>query len=423
MISFVLGFLMVANFYIIPYLEKTPRATDIVGIFLLAWLFWRFVRVGLNKKVFWVCTSLVGLVFITWAYIGLVNEWQTTLVLSIRWILALPWAYAIYQICKHPSSRLSFIYGLWYGAAFNVLVLGLQFFGLKELTQNLGLAAQDSATSYIYGNFRTPGMHGHPNGAAAVVSLVIPVALYVVLAENKRLVWLILSLGLLFLGGAFTYTRSAVLVSVLTLVIGLLLSIWLKKSFLIKMLAMAFLVSLAVYWVGPPGGWERWLDQSNVEINLHERLLTNLLAMDLAIQHPLGLGWETAREEMIAIGGARATHNAFFHTALVFGILPSAIMLLSMVILIIRLFLERSPRLENLLALHTFGLFLFEEHHNNPTFIILSSYLFLVCIMHFRLGGAALDTVRSVAPTSTIKNYSFTDHINIHLLRSSRLRN
>jgi len=45
-ISWLLGFFLVANIYLIPMLEKTPRATDLIGVLIAIVLFFYFLKHG-----------------------------------------------------------------------------------------------------------------------------------------------------------------------------------------------------------------------------------------------------------------------------------------------------------------------------------------------------------------------------------------
>ncbi|SFR14246.1 O-antigen ligase family protein [Desulfoscipio geothermicus] len=382
--SFGLGFLLLANFYLIPWLEKTPRATDVLGFLLGVWLIWVFLTKGLKPLVLCIMGAL-AIPFILWGLYSVgIGDFATT-VLSVRWLLALPWAYALYSLTYKPGTRQYLLWGMWWGAVFNLIVMGLQYLGYAEVLQNIGLAAQDSAHSSIYGQFRTPGMHGHPNGGIAVVSIIIPLSLYMVFIERKRLWVLFISLAILFLGGVFTSTRSAVLVSLVCILTVLMLNFKWKRT--LKLVAMLFICgSLVLSFIGPPGGWNRWLDERNLSVNSSERFLSTKVSLALALEYPLGLGVESAEQQLIQHSSIAATHNAFTHTAMLFGILVSALLLVFMVylsaLLVFRL--RNSWFIESILALHLLGLFFFEEHHNNPTFIILSCWLIVAGIHLFK---------------------------------------
>jgi hypothetical protein len=398
-VPFLTGFLLCANFYLVPLAEKTPRASDILGALAAVCCIWWLLSGQFHKRVFWLFLYL-GAFFTFWAWLAWSSDWLTTFVLSIRWLAALPLAYVIYVLTEYsPAARVALAYGFWFGAAFNVLVLGFQFFGFKEFTQNIGLAAQDSATSYVYGIFRTPGMHAHPNGAAAVASFGIVAGLYLVSGERKSLVWLILAIALLFVAGAFTFTRSAILMSALTLALVFVSGVIKRKTIVLKLFAGLGIGLLFLWLLGPPGGWERWLDADNINFNSAIRFSTNLLSLTLITEHPLGIGWEATKEIL------GATHNAFLHLALNFGVLPALLALFSMLNLALSVIKTRIS-LEGLVALHSFLLFFWEEHYNNPLFIFISCWFFVIAVQQAKIQLGVLPLprgTRGVIQTGNLK--------------------
>ena len=46
-IPFFIGFLILANFYVLPHLEKTPRVSDFLGVAAYIWVFWRLIELKL----------------------------------------------------------------------------------------------------------------------------------------------------------------------------------------------------------------------------------------------------------------------------------------------------------------------------------------------------------------------------------------
>jgi hypothetical protein len=75
--------------------------------------------------------------------------------------------------------------------------------------------------------------------------------------------------------------------------------------------------------------------------------------------------------------------------ALVFGAPLALALLILLFSLSLRLLggLQGAWALEGLLAGHLVGLYMFEEHLNNPTFIVLTSWLSLAAVL--RLGSSA----------------------------------
>ena len=92
-----------------------------------------------------------------------------------------------------------------------------------------------------------------------------------------------------------------------------------------------------------------------------------------------------------------ATHNAFVQAAMVFG-LPLALILLTSIVHLSWGALRGADTdgyLLALLAMHLAGLFLFEEHLNNPTFLVMVSWM--VAASADRLGRVRV-TRPEVAP-------------------------
>jgi hypothetical protein len=380
----VLGFFLIVNLYLIPSSTQTPRVTDLIGAALGLWLMWRLTTRGMRFEPL-VALFLCSAIPVIWGLHAYYGGDAATLLLSLRWLLAVPWGYALFLISRDPGLRVSLIYGILCGCLVNVVVLPFQYYGFLEQTQSLGLAALDTNIGFVGTVFRTPGMEGHPNSSAAILSLAVPLSLYVYYLGMARL-WVVgLGFAILFAGSQYTETRSAVLVSLVTAVTVLVARRNLGGS--LRLLALFAYVGLPVlFWVGPPGGWERWLDRDRIEVNSGERLLSNTSALQISWEHPFGLGIESGAEALYQETGLSATHNAFLQIALVYGPFLAAAVLLLLLFLALQVFVRSRtvPALEALLALQVFGLFFFEEHLNAPTFLILTNWFVAACALLLR---------------------------------------
>lgn len=373
--AWILGFILVGNVYLIPWLEKTPRATDVAGALLALMLFRHLTKRGVRPS-FVLAALVLSVSPVIWGLIGAVSGDINTVIQGVRWVLALPWAWMLVNIWQASRWRDAFLRGLFWGVALNVLVLVLQWVGLTELTQSVGLAAQEQESLYVYGLVRRAGMHGHPNGTLAVVSLAIPAALGLTFNRSRSPVWVMSAVAMLFLGSALTLTRSALVVGVVTLALGVVLAGPARPS-----LRTAFLLgalgALMLATVGAPGGWERWTDESNLITNSTARLETNMKSLGVIAGHPLGIG-DAAREELVG-----ATHNAFLQVGVVFGA-PFGLLVIAGVLLT-SVFSLRSVHNASgsagIFGAHLFGLFLWEEHLNNPTFIVLAAWTFALSVL------------------------------------------
>ena len=396
-LAWLLGFFLIANVYLLPSIKEI-RATDALGVILGLWLLWRFSTNGLSIVPF-IMLFTFGLTPFLWGLIAWFDNDELTTALSERWMLAVPVGSALFIAARYPKQRASLAWGLWWGCVANVVVLLLQFYDLVQLTQNIGLAAKGSwliANTDLDATARAPGMYGHANASSAIVSLVVPLSLYFYYTRKVGVWVIIVSLGVLIAGTELTLSRSPLLVSLATILVFTFANRDLKPSLrLVTLLTLAGLPTL--YWTGPPGGWQRWLDSGKVETNSGERLATNAEALRISLEHPLGTGWQ-AGQEALRTAGSIATHNAFLQIAVMYGIVLAAALALLMLILALQpLIRSHTPyRLEAMLAFQLFGLFLWEEHLNNPSFIILVSWLVAASIAQISSGlrrrGPALST-------------------------------
>jgi hypothetical protein len=192
----------------------------------------------------------------------------------------------------------------------------------------------------------------------------------------------------------FSATRSAVAVSSLTILAFLLISRDLRPS--LRLLAVLTLGGLpALYWFGPPAGWSRWLDLANISTNADLRLRSNVVSLQLSIEHPIGLGVQ-AQLEALQYAWLGSAHNAFLGVAVQYGLLFAVIVALSMLLLALqaRPGLQTGRALETLLTIHLLGLFFFEEHLYSSTFIALTSWIFVAGSMRVVRALGLLRTTR-----------------------------
>ncbi len=394
LVPWLLGFFLIANVYLFPFLKQTPRVTDALSIVLALWLLWRFVTTGLRTEPV-IALLVFSAIPLLWGIYASTTGDTSTVVLSVRWLLSVPWGYALFTAAREPQWRTSLIWGLWCGCVASATVLPFQFYGFLNLTQKFGLAAQDTALTWVNVMlFRAPGVEGHPNGSAAIISLAVPLGLYLYGAQRARIWIVIVSLGVLLAAAQFTETRSIVLVSAVTILVTL--TRYKSSAHLLSATALLMYVGLPLlYWLGPPGGWDRWVSHRNIEHNMSERLLSNVGALQVALEHPLGLGIEAGRRVLQNETSISSTHNAFLQVAVVYGAILAATLALLILVLALQIFtsLKAAGALETMLALQMFGLFLFEAHFNSPTFVILTSWL--VATGAVRIGA----TLRRRSPT------------------------
>jgi len=378
-LPWLLGFFLVFNPYLLPASELAPRATDALGAALGLWLVWLFCSKGLPVRLFTalVVILLIGVVPLVWglyAY-NAASDLPTT-VLSLRWLLAIPYAFALFLVALDPRQRTSVAWGLWWGCVANIVVLALQFYGLEQLTKDVGLAAQDTLESEYGEEYRAPGMHGHANGSTAIVSLLVPVSLYLYYVGKTRSWTVVVSLGLVSLATQLTYTRAALLVSLTVLLMVLVAHFRRSRSARLATLVVLVVLLTSLY-VGLPGGTERWEDFNRIRENASVRLQTNAAALQISMEHPLGVGAESGVEMMRDKAANEATHDAYLQIAVMYGLALAGLLFLLIIILALQALNPTSTawRLEPILALQVFGLFFWEEHLSNPSFMIMVNWL------------------------------------------------
>lgn len=376
---FLVGFFIVANLYVLPWMSDSPRMTDVIGILAYVWLFFYIFRVGISPLV--AVFSLLYLTpFTAWAAYSYIVGDTVTFVAGIRWLLALPIAIFIVNSRKIFNKHNPVYYGIWYGCIVNVAVMLLQSLNLHDLVQSFGLAPTDGAVVWVYKNYRSSGMYSHPNGSMAVLSLIVPVSIHLFLASKRNKIYLALGIIVVFIGGALTYTRSAILVSLILIAIVMLLVVRNKLLHAIRWSPVIFAILVLILLIGPPGGWERWTDMNNYSSNSSERMLSTVKSLEVMIDHPLGLGVIGSKEKVREYSGIGATHNAFMLLGGSFGVLPGIFTFFAFAFVIIQMFYSKQPTFVGLLCTHVFMLYFFEELVNNPVFITISMW-FLIHLM------------------------------------------
>jgi len=379
LIPWLLGFFLVFDLYLLPSADLSPRLTDVLGVALSLWLLWWFSSRGVHVGPL-VALLIGSAIPLMWGLNAFSTGDLPTATISVRWLLAIPWAFALFYMARNPRQRTSVAWGLWWGCVANVGVLLLQYYGFEQLTLDLGLAAQDSLHSSFGSADRLFGMHAHPNGSSAVVSLIVPIGLYLYYVSRTRAWTILVGLGLLMFTTQLTLTRSSLLVSSITIltvfVVFFVVHPSLRRS--LRLVAVIALVVLpTIYWFGLPGGAERWQEVRNIEASSSQRLLSNAGALQVSSESPLGRGVDAGKEAMRKEAGGTVTHNAFLHIAVVYGPLLAGLLTLWLLFLTLQLLrgLKTTWLLEAMLALHLFGLFFWEQYLTAPTFIILTSWL------------------------------------------------
>jgi len=371
-----LGFFLTVNLYLIPTSSGSPRLTDGIAVGLALWLLVLGHRRGLPAASLSILAIANALPLCWFAY-ALWTRDMGTVTQMARWLLAVPWALGLLEILREREEQQRFLWGLWLGGMANVGVVGMQYLGLEAPLRPLGISMADTETLRWYGaQARFSGLHRHYGASAAVASLLAPVSM-VLYFSGRRGIWLPL-VSLLGIGvvSHLTFTRSPAIATIVTVIVAILSSRRVGRSAtLASCLLIVGIPALAIF--GPPGGKVRWSDNLTAGANLRERATSNRAAAELIVENPFGLGVAQGRARLLERSSIPATHNAFLQAGLYVG-LPLAL------ILVLVCFhqmwgllrgVDHSTYWKALLSVHLLGLFLFEEHLNNPTFVILVSWL------------------------------------------------
>jgi len=391
---FLIGFLLSVNIYLLPFLAASPRATDLGSLLLGVWLLIRLAA-GRQRPQPLAAVGLVALTPVIWLFFSLLGNDPPTTVLTARWVLAIPWALVLVLIVEDRQRQESFAWGLVIGGLVNVGVIILQWLGFESLLQMVGLSSSGANYStFVSHQVRIPGLHGHHNASSSVASLIVPAGFFLYYRGRIKLAHLLGCLFGLLIAIHLTSTRSPLLVSVFTVVFAAALGRKLRQSALIGIVLLGILVPLVVVY-GPPGGWARWKNTEALVSNASERGDSGIGGLELCLENPLGLGVTEGHSRLDGRTGIKSTHNAFLQAALFWGLPFGLLVSVGLLLAPLRAFGgSGSPFfLTSLTAFHLCGLFMFEEHLNNPTFIILTAGLMTVTfLVNIRTGKSPADS-------------------------------
>lgn len=390
------GFVLTVNFYLLPTVPASPRATDLVGVLLAVWIVMRLAA-GRQQSGPLVLLGLLSLMPASWFVLSLMDGDAATATQAGRWLVAVPWAAALAALVSDREQRIRFAWGLVVGGGVNVAVVLLQWAGFEGMLRLVGLSSSQSEYyHFVARTVRLPGLHGQHNASATVLSLAVPAAFFLYFRRRCPLPALLAVLAGFLVVLHLTSTRSPLVVAVFTVGYAFVAARQFARGLVIGAVLLAVVVPLLVVY-GPPGGWSRWRDASAINANAGERVESNRGAVTLSMEHPLGLGVTQGKEHLHDAVGIRATHNAFLQAAVYLGLPLGLMVLVALVTVAVRGLGGRDGplMLEGALAFQTAGVFMFEEHLNNPTFVILAAWFVVVAA-----GRAAQSPVERASRSS-----------------------
>ena len=382
------GFFLSVNLYLVPQVASSPRLTDLAGFVLFWWVMLHLARGKIITPTL-IILGLTSLMPLTWLFFGVLEGDPASVVQSARWLLAVPWALAMMLILDQEDRSHRFAWGIIVGGWVNVAVILLQVLGWESQLRLIGLSSSGAAFHHhVAQAVRIPGLHGQHNASSSVISLVVPAGMYLYFRGRCSILVLLATLTGLAVALHLTSTRSPLVITVLTFLFAAAMARKFSRVVIIGIVLFSVLVPLVTVY-GPPGGWSRWRDTQAANSNARERVETNIGALDIAIDHPFGVGVKQGQALLADRTAIQATHNAFLQVSLHFGLLLGLIVFTAMVRGVSRGLggVEHPLFLVALAAFHSAGLFLFEEHLNNPTFIILTTWF--IATMTWRRGVEA----------------------------------
>jgi len=388
-IPWLIGFLLTVNLYLVPSMAASPRATDLGGLICGIWILMRLAQ-GRQPMGPVVLMGLVCILPLGWFVASILGGDRNTTFQTLRWLLAAPTALAMLALIHRPDQQRRFAWGLVVGAGVGVMGIIMQWLGLESLLQKVGLSSSQSAYyHYVYLTVRIPGLHGQHNASSTVISLAVPAVLYLYFRWRCSVFVVLATLVGFLVALHLTSTRSPLVVAIPALIYAFIAAREVGRGVVIGTVLLAILVPLVVIY-GPPGGWSRWSDTGAIEANLGERLSSNQGALELTFKHPQGSGVTQGKARLFDASGSGATHNAFLQAAIHLGAPLGLAIFAALIALALRGLAGRDDPLflPGLLAVQTLGVFMFEEHLNNPTFIVLTCW-FLISVI--RSGKSPAD--------------------------------
>ncbi|MEX1014849.1 MAG: hypothetical protein WDZ80_06865, partial [Candidatus Paceibacterota bacterium] len=255
---FFLGFVIAFNFYLIPFTNNSPRGTDLVSLYCLASLLYKWRTTKQIDLRHFIIIFYILFAALIWLNIGFYKSHQAGIVEPIRWIILIIPAYYLFLNLRTKQLKKWFFKGFFWGTLAHLIVIFVQLTGFGDYTKMFGLASNDANFEVLFaGIFRPPGMYSHVNGSAAVISLIVPLTIGFVDEKIISKKWILLAAGILILSTILTLNRSSFLVSVIIILIWITFNI--DRRLVLTLFAISFSLVIAFgYFFEPPGGWSRW---------------------------------------------------------------------------------------------------------------------------------------------------------------------
>jgi hypothetical protein len=302
------------------------------------------------------------------------GEDTRTVILALHYLASSFAGLYVAMILSDETVRDRYCWGLIFGLLATVPIFILQSAGYASVLIDLGLLPgfYQVLRLDIGDTLRYAGLWGHPNEAAHIAALAAPAGAYFFIVRRQMLP-LALVAGALVAVFYYTQSRGGFLVGSAILAISFLIGRQRRIDLMRLALCGAGIAALAVF-VSQLGFISSRFQDVETGSNFAERLSSIWFGLALAFDHPFGMSaidflWLMSS----GTGGVTSPHNGFIFFAIVFGWLPTIIVIAA----IVRNLHIRSNA-DVLFALTTLGVIfsnMFEEMPGSY------SFAFVICLI------------------------------------------
>lgn len=300
-----------------------------------------------------------------------------------RWILGLATAYWIVVLMNDDRYRRIVGTGFILGLLLSLATVGYDAMTFDPTVPLVLTPDEEDNLASRWGQdgaYRAAGIFLHPNAAASVGLLLVP--LVIGLVEERRLPRATLILAALAVGFVFvtTQTRGASGVATALLLWSLLRGSAARKAVMAVVLLQILGVGSLLGLLPLDAVLDRFSDTTAATENLSGRFATTIGSFELAIANPLGLG-SRYLTLLYDLTGFSSTHNAYMQLALLGG-LPLAIYVTAR--LLLQAFAPTVPTrvTESWVATYMAGVFFFENLFFSQTIILFTLWLLYRPVRH-----------------------------------------
>lgn len=325
--SFSAGFVLVFNVYLVFIPVQNVRLSDFVSVIATIFIFYKLLTSSLTAgAALRVCAAAL---LPSWIFIFALTEgYAETVALIGRWYLALGYGFLLADLARDEEQRVLIVKGIWWGCVANVAILLIEGAGFVDQLASMGMYKTDGRGTWIDGIQRMAGLHGHPNGTMAIVSVSVWCAAFLYLSGRWSWRAVGTSFLLVLLSSSLTLSRGPLLVLSLGMIV--VAFAWIKHKRTLdyrSVLAISAIFYSSMMWlivVGPPGGWERWTDSTNLSSNSGIRLTTMLYGLEISMTNIFGITFEAGRLLVNSVNISSyellSFHNTFIQLSVAAGI-------------------------------------------------------------------------------------------------------